>query len=95
MAWTLRFASGVDQDMRRLDRTDARFIIDSLQLFVESYDEVEPGFIKSGKIKRLKGEWAGFLRLRLRTYRVIYRKYKKTLVIFVVRVSHRREAYRT
>jgi mRNA interferase RelE/StbE len=94
MAWTLRFASGVDQDMRRLDRTDARFIIDSLQRFVAGYDAVEPALIKSGKIKRLKGEWAGFFRLRLRTYRVTYRKYKKTLVIFVVRVSHRREAYR-
>lgn len=94
MSWTLRFASGVDQDMRRLDRTDARFIIDSLQRFVANYAALEPGFMKSGKIKRLKGELAGFHRLRLRTYRVIYKKYEKTLVIFVVRVSHRREAYR-
>jgi len=95
MAWTLRFASGINQDMKRLDRSDARFIIDTLQHFVANYATLEPDFMKSGKIKRLKGEWEGFLRLRLRTYRVLYRKYEKTLVVLIVRISHRREAYRS
>jgi hypothetical protein len=30
MSWTLRFASGIDCDLKRVDRSDARFIVDSL-----------------------------------------------------------------
>jgi mRNA interferase RelE/StbE len=95
MSWTLRFASGIDRDLKRVDRSDARFIVDSLIHLVENYSTIEGDFLKTGRIKRLSGRWEGFLRLRLRTYRVIYKKYQETLVILVVRIAHRREAYRS
>jgi mRNA interferase RelE/StbE len=42
----------------------------------------------------LKGEFAGLRRIRVGTYRVIYEVHEGRLTILVVRVSHRREAYR-
>jgi mRNA interferase RelE/StbE len=95
VAWTLRFASGVEKDLRKVDRSDARFILEGLERLARDYsDRYEAELMKSGKVKALKGEWEGFLRLRLRSYRAIYKKYGDTLVILVVRVAHRKDAYR-
>ncbi len=41
------------------------------------------------KVKVLGGKWKGFHRLRLRSWRAIYRRYGQTLVILVVRVAPR------
>jgi mRNA interferase RelE/StbE len=96
MAWSLRFASAVSHELKRLDRSDARFILDTLERFAADFGPAyECELLRVGKVKHLKGEWEGYFRLRLRSFRVIYRKYQENLVILVVRVSHRREAYRT
>ncbi len=42
----------------------------------------------------LKGEFGGLRRLRVGDYRIIYEVIESRLVILVVRVAHRREAYR-
>lgn len=42
----------------------------------------------------LSGQWKGLRRLRVGTYRILYGFDGKELLIFVVRVAHRREAYR-
>lgn len=42
----------------------------------------------------LKGEFAGLRRLRVGTYRIIYEVINDELTVLVVRVAHRREAYR-
>ena len=44
-------------------------------------------------VKNLKGEPAHF-RVRVGDYRIIYRVHGDVLVIVIVRVAHRREAYR-
>lgn len=95
MAWKLRYAGAVSHEMKRFDRSDALFILASLDRFAASYDpSYEAGLMKMGKLKRLRGEWEGFFRLRLRAFRVIYRKFDHDLLILVVRIAHRREAYR-
>lgn len=43
--------------------------------------------------KPLLGEWSVFWRWRVGYYRVIARIEKERVVIFVVRVAHRREVY--
>ena len=41
----------------------------------------------------LKGEFSGLRRIRIGDYRIVYEVQKKKLLILVVRVAHRREAY--
>ena len=95
MSWVLRFASGIEKDLRGIDKSDARFIIDSLESFAAAFSPAyEAELMKTGKVKMLVGNWKGFHRLRLRSWRAIYRSYGQTLVILVVRVAHRREVYR-
>jgi len=82
------------KDLRRIDRQDQRFILDSLDSFICDYSEAfETELLRTGKLKKLRGEWKGFYRLRLRTYRVIYKKYPDRLVVYVVRIGHRRDVY--
>jgi len=42
----------------------------------------------------LKGEFYGLRRIRVGDYRVIYEVQVSVLVVLVVRIAHRREAYR-
>ena len=42
----------------------------------------------------LKGEFTGLRRVRIGDYRVIYEVTCETLVVLVVRIAHRRQAYR-
>jgi mRNA interferase RelE/StbE len=47
-----------------------------------------------GKIKKLQGQKEELYRLKLRTYRVVYKKYEDRLVILVVHVTSREGAYK-
>lgn len=42
----------------------------------------------------LKGEFFGFYSLHVPPYRIIYQIYKQHLLILVVRVRHRKDAYK-
>jgi len=46
------------------------------------------------KGERLSGQWKGIRRIRVGDLRVIYAFDGKTLLILVLRVRHRREAYK-
>jgi mRNA interferase RelE/StbE len=54
----------------------------------------ENKLLKSGKIKKLQGQKETFYRLRLRTYRVIYQKKDDVLIILVLSIKSREEAYK-
>lgn len=43
----------------------------------------------------LKGEFAGLRRLRIGSYRIIYEVIDEQLVVLVIRVSHRKNVYRS
>jgi mRNA interferase RelE/StbE len=92
--WILEFDPAVLKDLKRIDRQDQRYILDSLDKLANSYS---PAYVtalsRTGRLKKLHGEWKGFSRLRMRSYRVIYREYSHRLVILVVRIGHRREVY--
>ena len=44
--------------------------------------------------KQLKGKFKHCYSLRVWPYRIIYRIYKKDLVVFVIRIGHRQGIYR-
>jgi mRNA interferase RelE/StbE len=94
MSYALRFAPQTKKEFKSLDRGVQKFILDSLDELTLNYsDDYENELLKLQRLKKLKGEWSGFYRLRLRSYRVIYEKIEEKLIIHVVRVAHRKDAY--
>jgi mRNA interferase RelE/StbE len=51
-----------------------------------------PAVLKND-IKKLTGTKEDYYRLRIGSYRIIYEKRDKELIILVVRIGHRREIY--
>lgn len=92
--YVLEFHPSALKELKKLDNQIQTFVISSIETFITSYSiEYENEMIKSSKIKKLKGKWQGFFRLRLRNYRIIYEKINDKLVVHIVRIAHRREVY--
>jgi mRNA interferase RelE/StbE len=70
-------------DVRRLDRRTAMRIFDGILHFSRT---------GGGDFRKLTGEFAGTLRLRIGDYRVLFTLEKDVIRVFGVR--HRSEAYR-
>jgi len=93
--YRLEYKRSVVKDLKRIGMAEKKFIVDSLVLFVERFDAAyEQELMRSGKIKKLKGYAEPIYRLRLRSYRVIYKKEEDRLVILVLSVTTREGAYR-
>jgi mRNA interferase RelE/StbE len=52
----------------------------------------DPSQLKN-RIKPLKGKYSKFLRLRVGSYRIIFQKKDKELIIVIIRVAQRSESY--
>lgn len=50
--------------------------------------------MQNGTIKKLKGQSEEIYRLKLRSYRIIYKKEDATLIILVLNVTTRESAYK-
>lgn len=93
--YSLEFDKKASKDILSLPKQIRNFILDELESFINNFDEdYEKELIKLTKIKALQGEFKGFYRLKLRTYRVIYEKQNDKLIILVLRVSHRKDVYK-
>ena len=93
--YRLLFKSSVKKDFRHISKADIGFIKASLLTFAERFDHAyEQALMQSGKIKKLQGESETLYRLRLRRYRVIYKKEDDRLVILILSVKSREGAYR-
>ncbi len=92
--YKLEFHPAAKKELDKLDKQIKIYIVQSLSLFIEAYTpEYELELMHQSKVKKLKGEWKGFYRLRLRNYRVIYEKIDDRLVIHIIRIAHRKEVY--
>jgi mRNA interferase RelE/StbE len=92
--YKIELTNNSKKELDALDKQIKSFVLKSLAEFETNFDaEYENNLIKTGKIKALKGEWSGFYRLKLRTYRVIYAKEADKLIILIVRISHRKDVY--
>ncbi len=93
--YKLQFENRVKKDLKKLDKIELLKIKKALGEFIANYDiDYEKTLIKSGKIKKLKGDFQGFYRLRLRTFRMIFEKQEDRLIILVLRIVHRKEVYK-
>jgi len=84
----IEYLPGAKKDLEKIDKLWQRRIKNSLQILSEN-----PALLKN-KIKKLKGKYKDYFRLRVGNYRVIFRIEKKKLVILVVRIAHRKEIYK-
>ena len=92
--YVLAFHPAAKKELDKFDYQTKIFIVKSLDLFIKAYDSnYEREMMKQSKIKKLKGQWEGFYRLRLRNYKVIYEKIYEQLVIHIIRIAHRKEVY--
>lgn len=87
MSWTIRISEKADKELRKLDKPVARRILDELATIEKLDDPRSRG-------KALVGNLAGLWRYRVGDYRIICDIEDKVLVVLVVEVEHRREAYR-
>jgi len=93
--YTIEFDNVSKKDFKKIDKHNRVFILDSLDDFINNFSsEYETALMSSGNIKKLKGQKEVLYRLRLRSYRVIYKKYEDKLVILVVHVTTRESAYK-
>jgi len=94
--YSIEFFNSAKKDLKSIDKQDQAFILDSLDEFAFNFSSAnEKSLMHSGKIKKLKGQKETIYRLKLRMYRVIYKKYEHKLVILVLHVTSREGAYRS
>jgi len=81
---TIRWESRALKEASSLPRAARLKILDAVETLLE--DPL--------KGERLSAEWKGVRRLRVGSYRVLYAFDGRALLILILRVRHRREAYR-
>jgi mRNA interferase RelE/StbE len=85
VAWQVEFSGGAARELRRLPpHIRARI---SVRIDALARNPLPPGS------KKLVGQTSGY-RIRIGDYRVLYELQKHRLVVFVVKVGHRRDVYR-
>ena len=83
--YTVEIRPAARRDLRKLEKIDALRIANAVDSLV-----LNPR--PSGSLK-MKGK-EGYYRLRVNEYRIIYDILDDKLIVLVVRVRHRKEAYR-
>ncbi len=82
--WTIEFKRSAAKELRKLSRKAQVLILDKIetQLLSDPY---------SGE--KLKSKFKGLWRLRAGDYRIIYEIVKNRIVIIVLKISDRKDAY--
>ena len=93
--YIISFTNSSKKDLKNIDISGKLFIIDRLKDFVNKFDnDYEILLMKKGIIKKLQGQKEILYRLKLRSYRVTYKKEKDKLIILVLSVTTREGAYK-
>ncbi len=93
--YSIELTSSSKRDFKKINTGDIQFIYDSLVTFANNFTPLyETTLMQNGKIKKLQGQKELLYRLKLRSYRVIYKKYEDKLLILVLHVTTREGAYK-
>ena len=88
MAWTLRISETARRQLKKLDRSTAQTLLRYLNRLVQETED--PRQRGKGLTANLMGLW----RYRVGDYRVICEIQDGELVVLVLQVAHRSQAYR-
>ena len=81
-----RFLESLSEDGRRSVEEKLRELVDSLERGVLPYQRLD--------IRRLKGEWESFLRLRVGDIRIIFRIGFESKIIYIYHIHYRESVYK-
>ena len=84
MSFSIRIKGSAARQLQRIGKEDRTQLVEAIDRLSEN------PFLGSA----LKGQLRGLRRLRVGSYRVLYELQHGELVVLVLRVAHRREAYR-
>jgi mRNA interferase RelE/StbE len=84
MRCSLRIKRSAAKALEQIAKTERLRLIEAIDKLCDA----------PGAGSALKGEFEGLRRLRVGHFRIVYEWHKRELVILVVRIAHRREAYR-
>ena len=84
MTYSVRIKGSASRELARIQQPDRARLVNAIENLKEHPFE--------GSV--LKGGFRGIRRLRVGDYRILYELLDGELVILVVRVAHRKEAYR-
>lgn len=84
MSYRVRIKASALKALKTIDARDRHRVVRTIDRLAE-----EP---HAGGV--LKGEFGGLRRVRVGPYRIVYEVFEGELTVLVVRVAHRREAYR-
>jgi mRNA interferase RelE/StbE len=84
--YEIRIQEAAVRELGRLDTAVGRRIVSRIRWLAENLDDLKP--------EGLTGELAGFYKLRVGDYRVIYEILRVEQIIVVHLIGHRREIYR-
>jgi len=87
LAWSIEYDPGALKDLKKLDRTIQREILDYMDTRVATAEDPR----NFGK--PLRASKFGLWRYRVRDYRIICELQEKRLVVLVVAVAHRTTIY--
>jgi mRNA interferase RelE/StbE len=86
VAFRARLLDAAARDLARIDRPDARRIVQRISWLASNLGTVRP--------EALSGDLAGFYKLRVGDFRVIYEMLDAEQTVLVHAIGHRREIYR-
>ncbi|NJP10381.1 MAG: type II toxin-antitoxin system RelE/ParE family toxin [Leptolyngbyaceae cyanobacterium RU_5_1] len=86
MSYLVEFDPEALADLDVLNQTVRERIVSKINWLAENFDQITP--------QALTGDLAGFFKLRVGDYRVLYEFSQEDRIIAIIRVRHRREIYR-
>lgn len=93
--YELKYNNNSIKDLKKINKAHLKFLTDSIFEFVNNFSkQYEQELLRTGKIKKLQGLNEELYRLKLRSYRVIYKKENDKLMILVVSVKSRENSYK-
>lgn len=85
--YKVEFLKEAVEELSRIDSIWQKRILNKIKILTDNPKHL------ANNIKKLKGRYHEYYRLRVGDYRIIYSIEKDRLVILIVRVGHRKEIY--
>jgi mRNA interferase RelE/StbE len=85
MAYKVQYQDRAVSDLKKLDQQTQKRIINKISWLAVNFEQITPMLLSEN--------WAGFYKLRVGDYRVIYSLDETISVLWIEKVGHRRDIY--